>query len=50
MKDEQQTFAKKHAKRNIEQWHQVYSFDESTVQQFTTRKRYIRRPTGKRFN
>ena len=24
--------------------------DESTVQRFTTRKRYVRRPTGKRFD
>ena len=24
--------------------------DESTVQQLTTRKRYVRRPTGKRFD
>ena len=24
--------------------------DESTVQQFTTRKRYVRRPIGKRFD
>ena len=28
----------------------MFFSDESTVQQFTTRKRYVRRPTGKRFD
>ena len=40
-------FAKKHVKWVIQQWQQVFFSDESTVQQFTTRKCYVRRPTGK---
>ena len=50
MKAKHLGFAKKHAKRTIQQWQQVFFSDESTVQQFTTRKRYVRRPTKKRFD
>ena len=49
MKVKRLGFAKKHTKWTIQQWQQVFS-DESTVQQFTTRHRYVRRPTGKRFD
>ena len=37
-------------KWTIQQWQQVLFSDESTVQQFTNRKRYVRRPSGKRFS
>ena len=50
MKAKRLVFAKKHAKRMIQQWQQVFFSDESTVQQFTTRKLYAHRPTGKRFD
>ena len=50
MKAKRLGFAKKHAKWTIQQWQQVIFFDESTVQQFITRKRYVRKPTGKRFD
>ena len=50
MKAKRLGFAKKHAKLTIQQWQQVFFSDESTVQQFTTRKRYVHRPTGKRFD
>ena len=41
-------FVKKHVNWTIQQGHHVLFSDESTVQQFTTRKRYICWPTGKR--
>ena len=50
MKSKRLAFAKKHVKWTIQQWQQVLFFDESTVQQFTNRKRYVRRPSGKRFS
>lgn len=50
MKAKRLNFAKKHSKWTIQQWHQVFFSDESTVQQFTTRKRFVRRPAGKRFD
>ena len=50
MKAKRLGFAKKHAKWTIQQWQQVFFSVESTVQQFTTRKRYVHRPTGKRFD
>ena len=49
MKSKRLAFAKKHVKWTIQQWQQVLFSDESTVQQFTNRKRYVRRPSGKRF-
>ena len=50
MKAKRLRFVKKHAKWTIQQWQQVFFSDESTVQQFTTRKRYVRRPNGKQFD
>ena len=50
MKVKRLGFAKKHAKWTIQQWQQVFFSDESTVQQFTTRHRHVRRSTGKRFD
>ena len=50
MKSKRLAFAKKHVKWTIQQWQQVLFSDESTVQQFTNRKRYVRRPSGKRFS
>ena len=38
MKAKRLGFAKKHAKWTILQWQQVFFSDESTIQQFTTRK------------
>ena len=50
MKSKRLAFAKKHVKWTIQQWQQVLFSNESTVQQFTNRKRYVRRPSGKRFS
>ena len=50
MKSKRLAFAKKHMKWMIQQWQQVLFSHESTVQQFTNRKRYVRRPSGKRFS
>ena len=50
MKAKRLDFAKKHAKWTIQCWQQVFFSDESTIQQLTTRKRYVHRPTGKRFD
>ena len=50
MKVKRLAFAKKHVQWTIQQWHQVLFTDESSVQQFTTRNRYVRRPSGKRFD
>ena len=50
MKSKRLAFAKKHVKWTIQQWQQVLFSDESTVQQFTNQKRYVRRPSGKRFS
>jgi len=49
MKAKRLGFAEKYAKWTIQQWQQVFFSDESTVQQFTTRMHYVRRPTGKRY-
>ena len=50
MKNKRLAFAKKHATRTKQQWSKVLFSDESTVQQLTTRRRYIRRPIGKQFH
>ena len=50
MKSKRLAFAKKHVKWTIQQWQQVLFSDQCTVQQFTNRKRYVRRPSGKRFS
>ena len=50
MKSKRLAFAKKHLKWTIQQWQQVLFSDESSVQQFTNRKRYLRRPSRKRFS
>ena len=50
MKSKRLAFAKKHVKWTIQQWQQVLFSDKSIVQQFTNRKRYVRRPSGKRFS
>ena len=50
MKSKRLAFAKKHVKWTIQQWQQVLFSDECTVQQLTNRKRYVRRPSGKRFS
>ena len=50
MKNKRLGFAKKHATCTKQQWSEVLFLDESTVQLFTTRKRYFRRPMGKRFH
>jgi len=49
MKVKRLGFAKKHAKWTVRQWQRVFFKRIYTVQQFTTGKRYVRRPTGKRF-
>ena len=52
MKNKRLAFAKKECKMDktaVEQSTVIF-LDESTVQQFTTRKRYIRRPIGKQFD
>ena len=50
MKAKHLGFAKKHVKSMIQQWQQEFFSDESTVQQFTTHKCYVHRPTRKRFD
>ena len=50
MKDKHLTFGKNHAKWTLQQWQQALFTDEPTVQQFTTRGRYVRRPTGRWFD
>ena len=50
MKNKRLAFAKKHATWTKQQWSKILFSDESTVKQFTTRKRYIRRPIAKRFH
>ena len=50
MKNKRLAFAKKYAAWTKQQWSKVSFSDESTVQQFTTRERYFRRPIGKRFH
>ena len=49
-KNKRLAFVKKHATWTKQQWSKVLFSDESTVQEFTTRKRYVRRPIGKRFH
>ena len=50
MKNKRLAFAKKLATCTKQQWSEVLFSDESTVQKFTTRKRYVGRPIGKRFH
>ena len=50
MKNKRLALTKKHATWTKQQWSKVLFSDESTVQEFTTRKRYVRRPIGKRFH
>ena len=50
MKNKRLALAKKHATWTKQQWSEVLFSDESTVQEFTTRKRYVRRPIGNRFH
>ena len=45
MKSKCLAFAKKHATWTKQQWSKVLFSDKSTLQQFTTRKRYVRRPS-----
>ena len=41
MKDKRWTFVQKHTKWTVQQWQQVLFTDKSTVQQLTTRKRFV---------
>ena len=50
MKAKRLGFAKEHAKWTIQQWQQVFFFDECTVQQLATCKRHVCRSTGKQFD
>ena len=50
MKKKRLEFAKKHIAWSIEELKKVLFSDESTFQQFTIRKNYIRRRVGERFN
>ena len=50
MKNQRLAFAKKHATWTKQLWSKVVFLDKSTVLQFTTRKRYVRRAIGKRFH
>ena len=43
-------FAKKHVSWTVQQWEKVLFSDESTLQQFNSRKLFIRRHSGQRFN
>ena len=42
MKDKRLTFVQKHTKWTVQQWQQVLFANKSTVQQLTTRKRFVR--------
>ena len=50
MKTKRLVFAKKARKTDDSAVAASAFSDESTVQQFTTHKRYVRRPTGERFD
>ena len=50
MKLKRLAFAKKHVSWTVQQWEKVLFSDESTLQQFNSRKLFIRRPSGQRFN
>ena len=50
MKKKRLEFAKEHIDWSVRDWKKVLFSDESTFQQFTVRKNYVRRPVGKRFN
>ena len=50
MKLKRLAFAKKHVNWIVQQWKKVLFSDESTLQQFNSRKLFIRRPSGQRFN
>ena len=49
MKDKRVIFANKSADWSEKQWVKVLFSDESTIQQFGTRKQQVRRPVGTRF-
>ena len=49
MKAKRYAFAKAHQHWTTENWRKVLFSDESTVQQFTCRKRLVRRPVGARY-
>ena len=50
MRKKRLAFAKRHQHWTREDWRKVLFSDESTLQQFTVRKRNIRRPPGKRYD
>ena len=50
MKTKRLQFAKKHVTWSEEQWKKVFFSDESTIQQFGTRRMTGRRPPGKQFD
>ena len=43
-------FAQKYAHWDEDRWDNVLFSDESTIQQFAQRKRYVRRPVGARYD
>ena len=43
-------FALRHQHWTVSQWQKVLFSDESSIQQFVARKRFVRRPKGKRFD
>ena len=50
MKAKRLEFAKSHQHLITEDWSKVLFSDESTIQQFATRKQNVRRPPGKRYD
>lgn len=50
MKTKRLEFARRHLHWTENDWARVLFSDESTLQQFNTRKRQVRRPPGKRFD
>ena len=49
MKAKRYAFAKEHLNWTTEQWKKVLFSDESTMQQFTSHKHFVRRPVGTRY-
>ena len=50
MKKKRLSFAKRHADWAVDDWKRVLFSDETTLQQFVSRKKFVRRPSGKRFD
>ena len=50
MKKKRLDFARRYQNWTVDDWKKVLFSDESTFQQFTSRKQHVRRPVGERYN